>query len=312
MKPSVPGNDGAAERDFLDCEICGGKSRLWATIAGYSHFRCLSCAHLFVSPRPTQTDLDEFYRAGTYYVAAERQAERLRREAQARAKSLARLADQFGLKHRLLDVGCASGIFLHEASVIGWSVTGVDRSPATASFARESLSCPVHIGILESTRIPSSPFPVVTAWEVLEHTIEPRAFFRALGSNVQEGGLLAISTPLGNGLVARALGSRFPMITPPEHLSLFSRRSLELLAAEHGFRPVAVRSFSNLGIGSLSSGFCKLMFGRPPENCHPFVRSISTVLAVAVAWIPPIIDAAKLGSELEVIFLKAASQSPIA
>lgn len=286
------------------CEICGATCRFWAKIAGYSHFRCLSCDHLFVLPRPTQAELDGFYHVGTYYGAAERQVERLRREARCRVQLLGRLADRAGVEHRLLDVGCATGIFLREAMSMGWTVTGVDRSSATASLALDAVACPVHIGVLETMRIPDSPFSVVTAWEVLEHTTNPRAFFKALSDNVQEGGILAISTPLGNGLIARVLGVRFPMLTPPEHLSIFSRKSLELLATEYGFRPVAVRSFSNLGIASISSGLCKLLFGRRPEDCSVAVRGLSTALAVTMAWIPPIIDAAKLGSELEVVFLK--------
>ena len=301
---SVRRPDQVPELGFEECEICGGRSRYWAKIAGYLHFRCLSCSHLFVSPRPTQQELDEFYQAGTYYDAAQRQAGRLRSEARYRAQLLGKLADKFGLEHRLLDVGCASGIFLHEALGMGWDVSGVDRSAVTAAVARNAVSCPIHVGVLEVMRIPDSPFPIVTAWEVLEHTINPRAFFKALSENVQEGGLLAISTPLGNGLIARILGERFPMLTPPEHLSLFSRRSLELLAREHGFRSVTTRSFSNLGVESISSGVCKLLLRSRPDDCHLAIRTILKAFAMSVAWIPLLVDAARLGSELEVVFHK--------
>lgn len=286
------------------CEICHGASRLWATISGYPHFRCLSCDHLFVAPRPDQITLDEFYQSGKYYGAAEQQIERLQLEASIRARRLWKLADKFDLPHRLLDVGCASGVFLRAAQKIGWSVIGLDRSAATALRAQDTLSCPIHIGIIEAMRIPGSPFPIVTAWEVLEHTVDPRVFFKALSENVQEGGLLALSTPLGNGLIARLLGVHFPMLMPPEHLSLFSRKSLERLASEFGFDTVDYRSFSNLGVKSLTSGLCKFVFRRRMEDCNALTRVATTVLAYCLAWIPPLIDAAKLGSEMEVVFRK--------
>jgi SAM-dependent methyltransferase len=295
----------------VSCEICQADSLLWARISGYSHYRCHACSHLFVFPRPDQLILDEFYQSGKYYDVAARQFERLQNEACFRVGLLSKIADHYDLAHRLLDVGCASGIFLQKAQQMGWSVSGSDRSAAIVSVAREKVVCQIHIGILEEMQIPGAPFEIVTAWEVLEHAIDPRAFFRALSENVQEGGLLAISTPLGNGLIARLLGARFPMLTPPEHLSLFSQQSLERLAGEFGFSQVAFRSFSNLGVRTLASGISKLVFRKPLQDCNVFVRASTMMVAVCLAWIPPLIDAAKQGSEMEVIFYKRPSRAHI-
>lgn len=63
------------------CEICGAKSTFWAKIFAYAHFKCSSCGHLFVWPHPTQSDIDNIYRANDYYAFVESQATRLLREA---------------------------------------------------------------------------------------------------------------------------------------------------------------------------------------------------------------------------------------
>lgn len=55
-----------------------------------------------------------------------------------RAEFLVKLSDKYGLEHRLLDVSCASAFFLQEAIAVGWSVSGVERSPITASVAQDS------------------------------------------------------------------------------------------------------------------------------------------------------------------------------
>ncbi len=287
------------------CEICGEQALHWANIKGFDHFHCGSCKHLFVWPKPGPEVLDRFYENGDYYNAAEQQRDRLIREARSRTMLLRKLVDEIGLGRRLLDVGCASGIFLTAASEAGWAITGVERSQATADRARSKIGCDIFAAILEESEVPGAPFPVVTAWEVIEHSLNVRRFFAALARNVQEGGLLAISTPLANGWIAKLLGTRFPMLTPPEHLSIFSRTSLVRLASEFGFSLVNARSFSNLSPRSLASGLCRFGFGKTPESCSTFERIAAMAFGVVAGWIPPLIDALGNGSEMQLVFRKS-------
>ena len=200
------------------CEICGAPALYWRSIAGYRHFRCSRCEHLFVFPRPTQDELDSFYQQGQYYDSAEKQRVRITKDAHSRLQLLEALVKQYGLEKRILDVGCASGIFLSVACERGWDAYGVERSEVVAGRARSISGAKIAVGILEDMVVPGAPFSVVTAWEVVEHTIDPRLFFGALAKNVADNGLLSISTPLSNGIPAMVLGERYPMLMPPEHL----------------------------------------------------------------------------------------------
>src|SRR6266852_5104861 len=92
-----------------DCEICRGSALHWKNIAGFRHFRCSSCQHLFVFPRPTQDELDSFYQLGQYYDSAEKQRDRLTKDAHSSLQLLEALVKQYGLEKKILDVGCASG-----------------------------------------------------------------------------------------------------------------------------------------------------------------------------------------------------------
>ena len=271
-------------------------------IDSYDHYRCGHCGHLFVCPKPSQQDLDAFYFDGNYYDKAEAEQDRLLREASQRLRRLRRLSMHFGLSRRLLEVGCASGYFLRQAADDGWQITGVDRSSELARQAREYSGVEVLSGRIEQMELVNGPFPIVTAWEVVEHTLDPKAFFSALARNVAAGGLLALSTPLANGVPARLLGGRFPMLTPPEHLSLFTRRSINLLASGFGFKEVSYRSFSNLGPESLASGFAKLLLGREIGEVPGIARSICGLAGVALAWVPTVIDTAGWGTEMEIVF----------
>jgi len=284
------------------CEVCSTPTRFWAVIESYNHYRCGHCGHLFVHPRPSQETLDAFYMGGRYYDKAEAEQDRLLREAAQRLRRLDRLCLRFGLTRRMLDVGCASGYFIKQAVDAGWQATGIDRSVTLAQRAREHAATLVIDGILEELDLADSPYPVVTAWEVVEHARDPRTFFSALVKNTVPGGLLALSTPLANGIPARMLGTKFPMLIPPEHLSLFTRRSINLLASGFGLEEVSYRSFSNLGPASLASGFAKLIFRRNIDQVSAAGRAACRLAGWALAWVPMAVDGAGWGSEMEIVF----------
>ena len=288
--------------DSHPCEICTAPSRYWDSVAGYKHYLCSRCSHLFVFPKPLQRGLDAYYQNASYYHSAEMQSHRLYREANERVILLERLRKRFDLKKRLLDVGCASGYFLNAAIERGWNVVGQDRSVHIAQRARTLSGARVVDGIFEDTRIPSAPFPIVTAWEIIEHTVNPRMFFAALSQNVAPGGLLAISTPLANGLPARVLKTKFPMLIPPEHLSIFTRKSIGILAREFGFEEIVYRSFSNLTMVSLASGFCKLFGHDELTRARKWVRYFCFSLGLAFLWAPKLVDMLGYGTEMLIIF----------
>lgn len=293
--------------EIRQCEICDASAPYWAVIASYRHYRCGRCGHLFVFPRPSQAELDAFYQPGDYYDLAGAQEARLVAEARSRIALLGALAGRWGLERRVLDVGCASGLFLTAAREAGWDAFGIDRSENIVERARSRAGVTVFNGIFEQSGVPGGPYPIVSAWEVLEHAVDVRSFFLSLVRAVAPGGLLALSTPLGSGLPARILGVRYPMLTPPEHLSIFSRRSLRILAEENGLQQVDYRSFSNLGIESLASGLARILFGKPARELTLLGRTATRVLAWTCAGLPYLMDAGGVGTEMQVVFRRRAA-----
>src|SRR5687767_977356 len=226
---------------------------MWVQVAGFSHYHCNNCQHLFVYPKPLQDVVESYYRDARFYRKAEVEEARLTCEAQARVQVLTNLVEMHGLGKSLLDAGCASGIFMEQAQRAGWLVEGVEMSPALCEKAiAKGLS--VVNGPLEDLKS-KRQYPIVTAWEVIEHTVDPEAFLAQLSSRTERGGFVALSTPLNNGLPARLLGPRFPYICPPEHLSLFSKQSIHILGKRIGLEPIYFRSFSNLKKENLKRGF---------------------------------------------------------
>jgi len=223
-------------------------------------------------------------------------------EAQTRLRVLSGFAAAYRVPKRLLDVGCASGIFLEQARNTGWDIEGVELSPVLCNKAK-SRGLPVTHGWLESQST-NAKYPVVTAWEVIEHTLDPEVFLNQLYSRTERGGLIALSTPLSNGLPALLLRSRFPMICPPEHLSLFSKKSIKLLGARFGLQLIYFRSFSNLRKDNLKRGLDRFVFGQTRPTSVG--STLSSFFATLLQPLPRMVDALGLGTEMEIVFRKAA------
>lgn len=284
----------------MRCEICQSTDVTnWATVSIYDYYRCRTCQYLYVYPKPSAGDLKKYYQDAEFYNKAESEESRLIAEAESRLQVLSRLVEKYRLKKCLLDVGCASGIFLEQAQKHRWLVEGVELSPVLAAKARRKGLNVMNgwIGGLPS----NSKYPVVTAWEVIEHAIDPVKFLENLRSCVQDGGLVALSTPLSNGLPARVLGSRFPMICPPEHISLFSKQSIMMLGRRLGLEMIRFRSFSNLKKENLERGLFHIVFG-PMAVPNSVGRKLSSLLAVAILPLPKLMDVMGLGSEMEIVF----------
>jgi SAM-dependent methyltransferase len=274
--------------------MCAGRAALWATIAGFPHYRCTDCRHLFVSPPPSEQELEKFYQDSSFYDAALDQRERVVRDFEHRLDVLEQFSNG-GMPRTLLDVGCAAGLFLERAKRRGWTAEGVERSGDLAAAAAARSGAAVHRGRLEDA--PDASFGAVVSWEVIEHVADARTFFRHLAGRVEAGGILALSTPLSTGIPARVMGTRFPMLCPPEHLRLFSRASLRRLAEEHGLAEIHYESFSNLDRESLASGFHRLGMG----------SALSRFAAGSLGWAPALVDRLGWGSEMVVAFRKPAA-----
>jgi SAM-dependent methyltransferase len=128
---------------------------------------------------------------------------------------------------RLLDVGCAFGLFLRCAADAGWTVVGVEPAKTLCDEGRKVLAGRGELicATLQGACLPLSSFDAVTLWDVLEHVRDPIQFMGACGLLLKPGGHLFVNVPDLNSLQARVFGARWPLLLP-EHLNYFSRKSL--------------------------------------------------------------------------------------
>jgi 2-polyprenyl-3-methyl-5-hydroxy-6-metoxy-1,4-benzoquinol methylase len=227
-------------------------------------YRCPRCTHQFVYPSVTPEEQaliygDRYFSGEGDWVCGVFPASYVQAEAQLREEAkhiLDMLPVQTG---RLLDIGCAGGVFLDEARTRGFEVVGIELNPQMAQHARRTY----HVEVVNS-RIEEVPhnvwdgaFDVITLLDCLEHLPQPLAAMRKVGVWLRPGGLLLIRGPLCNSPFARLKEAlrrtlRVTKCLPgyPLDANMFNKRSLDALLRITGFELIEwigeTRLFSNL------------------------------------------------------------------
>jgi len=107
----------------------------------------------------------------------------------------------FPRKGRLLDVGCATGVFFDMASKQGWEVEGVEISKVLAAYARNNFGLKVHCLDLTKDSLETPPFDVVTLFDLIEHIPDVNEMIKGCRNNLSNEGVLIIRTPTEEGLL---------------------------------------------------------------------------------------------------------------
>jgi len=202
--------------------------------------RCLSCGLMYLSPRPTQKTIETYYpKEYSPYrpaIADERWA-LMRWIRRRKLVEKRRLVEHYSgqTQGRLLDVGCSTGLFLHEMTQAGWQVAGIEPIASAAEYARCRFGLSVFQGMLGEASYEPASFDVVTFWDVLEHTFSPVDELAHAARLLRPGGLLIANVPNWDSPDRWLFGRYWLGLDPPRHLYVFTRRTLTALLAKAGF-----------------------------------------------------------------------------
>lgn len=125
----------------------------------------------------------------------------------------------------MLEVGCASGSFLHKMAGQGWHVEGIEFSEQAAQSAID-LGYKVHIGSLEDAPSPSQQYDLIVGWMVLEHLHDPMACLIKLNEWTSEEAYLVLSVPNANSETFSFFNDKWHDLHLPNHLYHFTPKTL--------------------------------------------------------------------------------------
>jgi len=236
------------------CPICKSSDRFALyRDEGKSYFRCRSCGTLYLSrfspgrEQPyTQAYFFEEYRSqyGKTYLE---DWPNLTSLASSRLDIIEDLAESSLGRRRglsVLDVGCAYGPFLAEARERGQEPFGLDAAEDAAAYVRRELGIPAAVGDFLDPAAAGSlggPFDVVSLWYVLEHFDDADRALRNAAALLKAGGVLAFSTPSGEGASARFDRSGFFRRSPDDHFTIWEPSRVRGILRAYGFRVERIR-----------------------------------------------------------------------
>jgi 2-polyprenyl-3-methyl-5-hydroxy-6-metoxy-1,4-benzoquinol methylase len=226
------------ESETFCCPITGSTERvLFAEQNGYSWYRFPASGVLRVALPHTLSQEVSFQEghAANYIAIYERKLASKMRRSLGRARLLA--ARMRG--RRLLDVGSNVGIFCAAARKIGLSPVGLEISRPLRDYAAARYpDLDFRDTPLESFT-GEDRFDGIYCSEVIEHTLDPLAFARALHGLLTPGGALFVTTPAASEYLER--GKPYRDLGAPDHKVYFDRDNFAAFLHAAGFRKVSLR-----------------------------------------------------------------------
>jgi 2-polyprenyl-3-methyl-5-hydroxy-6-metoxy-1,4-benzoquinol methylase len=237
---------------LISCPLCQSPSfNKILTKFDLAMVRCQACGLIYTNPRLAESDVNlrygsdyffneylPIFQAGPTSFSPELAKNHYR-------LYLDLLAALYSPGKRLLDIGCGAGFFLKAAASSGWEASGTEISEVAAEYARTVTEVRVWRGKLEQLKMPAKEYDVVTMLDLLEHLFEPLSTLQEIHRIMKDGAVLIISTPDIQSLSRRFLGQAWAVLSPAEHQSYFSAKTLSRALCQAGFRPVGLKNLLN-------------------------------------------------------------------
>lgn len=261
----------SVQLETASCPICGnaqarpvvsGRDLLHDLPGTFTVVECVQCRLLRTNPRPTPASIGAYYPDdyGPYLgtvVGAGQQGASLKARVIALGKRLfdtkahAIPASNPG---KMLEIGCASGSYLHAMAAQGWQVEGIEFSPDAAASAR-ALGYQVAAGAVETIDKPAAQFDLIAGWMVLEHLHQPHAVLSKLRQWINPAGKLAVSVPNAGSLERKLFGPNWYALQLPTHLYHYDPETIRQLMVSAGWKVTRIQHHRTLANAIASTGY---------------------------------------------------------
>jgi SAM-dependent methyltransferase len=222
----------------VPCNLCGKDDYF---LLAENTCLCRNCGLIYINPRMTKEEYDEYYK--TRY--REDRGERKRRREADEEKNF-EAARKFGralvgrvrnfIKPGLtIDVGSSTGGVLYglREEVMGLEVLGIEPSAAESEFANKNGIKTIR-ALFEDFHEKIQPASNILCVQSLNHLLNPRGFFEWARENLKENGHLILAVKNFRQQVRRA--GRVESAIQIDHPYMFVPETLKLFVESCGFR----------------------------------------------------------------------------
>lgn len=187
------------------CPVCTSEAGSYNIKANeFSIYKCTNCGLEYTYPIPTDEELNDFY---STYQDIRADSIIVRKNAKNNLDKL--LNYGFDENSLILDFGCGKGEFVE---IVGDNCNGIELGSSS------------HKRIFNNLKdLPFDKFDFITLWGVLEHINSIKDIMRELSKYLKEDGFFIITTVDAEGNIPY-------YYKPPEHLTYWTKNSLNILA----------------------------------------------------------------------------------
>lgn len=178
-----------------NCNLCGYENfKPIISVDKINIIKCENCGLKFLNPINNTNNYEEFYNGHTNFLDSYERGIEWRREiANQRINSIKKLINiKMGLK--LLDIGCATGIFLEVAQRNNFESYGLDLSNTMVNYGKGKYpEIDFRCGDITQALYEEGLFDVVTVFDTLGYSEDPKKALEQIYKIIKPGGLLYMS-----------------------------------------------------------------------------------------------------------------------
>src|SRR3989344_8118868 len=238
--------------ELSSCPICKGeKFHYFIEVYKYTYSECESCGHIFMQPPLDSTVVKKLYSGGEggsiqklVYLDEELFLKRIEQIALPKIEHCNSIIKEKGL---WIDIGCGTGEILTAAQQTGWEVKGFEADAAEVDFARRR-GMDVEQKYISAENAPKlKDAKVISLINVLEHINDPAEFLKAITGPLAKGAFVVFEVPR-HPSSSSFVNLAFPHlpyrhICPPDHLHIFTEKSIEIMLNGAGLEAVSIWEF---------------------------------------------------------------------
>lgn len=266
------------EISMIPCPVCGNNNYLshlfledyFLTKEKFTIIKCEKCGLLVTHPQPPADTITKYYNS-TKYISHSTRSKNffdifygfIRNKT---IHSKIKLINKYAKGKKLLDIGCATGIFLDACRKNGYQVEGIEPGEIVRQFATEKFNLNVYdVEYLKSYE--PSTFDIITMWHVLEHVDDINERMSIINKILKVDGTALIALPNPSSYDAKYYKEHWAAYDVPRHLYHFSQNAFNTLAQKHSFKVIDILPMQ------YDSYYISLLSEKYKNGCAPYLKA---------------------------------------